>query len=87
MLTPREESPLPETFSPEEYRTHDAASSRLTSRPLLPYRPEMMEIELPFMLVFLRVVVQWQDAACQWYIAKWTVSCVLGTWCVCARVL
>ena len=26
MLTPREKSPLPEKFSPVEYRTHDAAS-------------------------------------------------------------
>ena len=28
MLTPREKSPLPEKFSPEEDGTHDAASSR-----------------------------------------------------------
>ena len=31
MLTPREKSPLLETFSLEEYRTHDAASSRTAS--------------------------------------------------------
>ena len=31
MLTPREESPLPETISSEEDRTHNAASSRTTS--------------------------------------------------------
>ena len=31
MLTPREKSPLPEIFSPEEDRTHDAASSRTAS--------------------------------------------------------
>ena len=28
MLTQREKSPLPESFSPEKNRTHDAASSR-----------------------------------------------------------
>ena len=31
MLTPRENSPLPEKFSPEEDRTRDAASSRTAS--------------------------------------------------------
>ena len=31
MLTPREKSPLPEQFSPEEHRTHDAASNRTAS--------------------------------------------------------
>ena len=31
MLTPREKSPLPDKFSPEEDRTHDAASSRTAS--------------------------------------------------------
>ena len=31
MLTPREKSTLPEIFSPEEDRTHDAASSRTAS--------------------------------------------------------
>ena len=31
MLTPLEKSPLPETFSSEEDRTHDAASSRTVS--------------------------------------------------------
>ena len=31
MLTPREKSPLPENFSPEEDQTHDAASSRTAS--------------------------------------------------------
>ena len=31
MLTPREKSPLREQFSPEEDRTHDAASSRTES--------------------------------------------------------
>ena len=31
MLTPRGKSPLPEIFSPEEDRTHDAASSRTAS--------------------------------------------------------
>ena len=32
MLTPREKSPLPENFSSEEDRTHDAASSRTASQ-------------------------------------------------------
>ena len=31
MLTPREKSPLPEKFSPEEDQTHDTASSRTAS--------------------------------------------------------
>ena len=31
MLTPREKSPLPKIFSPEEDRTHNAASSRTGS--------------------------------------------------------
>ena len=31
MLSPREESPLPEKFSSEEDRTYDAASSRTVS--------------------------------------------------------
>ena len=31
MLTPREKSPLQEILSPEEVRTHDAASSRTAS--------------------------------------------------------
>ena len=31
MLTPREKSPLPEKFSPEEDQTHNAASSRTVS--------------------------------------------------------
>ena len=31
MLTPKEKSPLPEIFSPEEDQTHDAASSRTAS--------------------------------------------------------
>ena len=31
MLTPREKAPLPEIFSPEEDRTHDAASSKTAS--------------------------------------------------------
>ena len=31
MLTPREKSPLPEKFSSEKDRTHEAASSRTTS--------------------------------------------------------
>ena len=31
MSTPREKSPLPEKFSQEEDRTHDAASSRTAS--------------------------------------------------------
>ena len=31
MSTPREKSPLPEKFSPGEYRTHDAASRRTAS--------------------------------------------------------
>ena len=36
MLTPREKSPLPEKFSQEKCRTHDAASSRTTSEQLWP---------------------------------------------------
>ena len=31
MITPREKSPLPETFSSEEDQTHEAASSRTAS--------------------------------------------------------
>ena len=31
MLTPREKSPLPEIFSSQEDRTHDAASSKTAS--------------------------------------------------------
>ena len=55
MLTPRGKNPLPEKFSPEEDRTHDAASSRTAipthyqraiPAPLLPFDMALNHLSL-----------------------------------------
>ena len=49
MLTPREKSPLPEKFSPEEDQTHNAASSRTASpthcKRAIPAPDQVVQIE------------------------------------------